>query len=154
MRKIIDEFKQFALRGNVLDLAIGVIMGGAFSAIINSVVDDLIMPIVSAIFQKNFDNFFIALNGQHYPTLQAAVDANAPIFKYGSFISAVINFFIIALCLFLMVKAINKFFPKKDEAPPRKCPYCIEIIPEEASRCPHCTSILEPAEEKDPPAAS
>lgn len=129
MGKLIKEFKEFALKGNVIDLAIGVVIGGAFSAIVTSLVGDLIMPIIGAIF------------GQ--PDFSKIAPGGIPV---GNFINAVVNFLIVALCLFAVVKAINK--TKKPEAPAkeaRKCPFCKGEIADDATRCPHCTSEL-PAE--------
>ena len=127
MGKLIQEFKEFALKGNVIDLAIGVVIGSAFGAIVNSVVEDLITPIIGAIF------------GQ--PDFSSIKPGGIPV---GNFINAVVNFLIIAVCLFAVVKAINKV--KKPAPPaedPRLCPYCKTEIDKEATRCPHCTSQLD-----------
>lgn len=146
----IKEFKEFILRGNVVDLAVGVIIGGAFQAIINSFINDLIMPFIGLLTGGiSFADQFIVLNagGQTFPTAEAAAEAGYSVFAYGAFITAVINFLVIALVVFLMVKAINKArnATKKDEeeeeAPTTKvCPYCKSEIDVEATRCPHCTS--------------
>ena len=127
MGKMIDEFKEFALKGNVLDLAIGVVIGGAFGAIVTSVVEDLITPLIGSIFgQPDFSHIMLG-----------------PI-ALGNFINAVVNFLIIAVCLFAVVKAINKV-KKPAPAPkaPRLCPFCKSEIADDATRCPHCTSELK-----------
>lgn len=145
---MLKEFKEFISRGNVLDLAIAVIIGGAFGKIITSVVEDLIMPIVSLLQGgTDFSNLFISLDGSHYATLAAAKEAGAATFNYGAFIQSLIDFIIIALILFFIVRSFNRF--KKEEAPApvttKTCPYCKTDIPIEATRCPHCTSQLEEA---------
>ncbi len=154
----IGEFKEFALRGNVMDLAVGVIIGAAFGAIVNSLVNDLIMPIISLVTGGiNFNDWFVILtpgiekNGM---TLAAAQEAGYSVLSYGSFISAVVNFFIMAFCIFLMVKAVNKLMSvgKKEveEEPTTKvCPFCKSEINIEATKCPHCASdIPEEVEEE------
>ena len=128
MGKMLQEFKEFAIKGNVVDMAVGVVIGGAFGAIVSSVVEDIFTPIIGAIF------------GQ--PDFSAI--ALGPV-KIGNFINAVINFIIIALCLFSVVKAMNKLKKPAPEAPapkPRLCPFCKTEIDKEATRCPHCTSQL------------
>ncbi len=147
------EFKEFIMRGNVVDLAVGVIIGGAFGAIVNSLVDDIIMPIIS-LFTKgiDFSNLFIQLGGgEKYATLEAAKEAGVAAIAYGNFISAVINFLIMALVIFLLVKGINKAHtigkkkeePAAEEAPTTKtCPFCKSEIAIDATRCPHCTSEI------------
>lgn len=158
MKKFLNEFKAFALRGNVIDLAVGVIIGGAFQTIVKSLVDDLIMPFVGlATGGINFSDQFVVLKlaegveaGTKYASLTAAKDAGATVFAYGSFITAVINFIIMAVVIFLFVKAINnlhKLGKKKEEevveAPTTKiCPFCKSEISIEATRCAHCTSEL------------
>ena len=139
-----EEFKKFAMRGNVIDMAVGVIIGGAFGKIVSSLVSNVVMPPMGLILGKlDFTNLFISLNGQSYPTLKAAKDAGAPILAYGSFINSVIDFLLLALVVFIMVRQINKLFPAKPKADPRKCPYCKSAIADDATRCPHCTSMLE-----------
>ena len=152
---IIGEFKEFALKGNVVDLAIGVIIGGAFQGIVKSLVDDIIMPLVSGIFGNvDFTNRYLVLRGDvpAGTSLAAAKEMGAITFNYGSFITVLINFLILAVIIFLMVKAINKLrdIPLKkkveiiEEAPTTKmCPYCKTEISIEAVRCPHCTSDLK-----------
>lgn len=163
MKKFIEEFKAFALKGNVLDLAVGVIIGGAFQAIINSVVNDLITPLLGIFLNGvDFANLYIPLkrtvevSGTDVPTssytLAELETMGIGVFKYGSFINAVINFLIMALVIFLMIKGINKLTSLKktaevEEAPvaptTKKCPYCMSEIDISATRCPHCTSELE-----------
>ncbi len=152
------EFKEFAFKGNVLDLAVGVIIGGAFGKIVTSVVNDLLMPLIGLLFGKmDFSSLFIPLDGNSYAHLADAKAANAPIFAYGSFITALIDFLIIAICIFFMIKGVNKLqsIGKKKAAgdqekdkEPRVCPYCFSEIDERATRCPHCTSLLEGEEEE------
>lgn len=145
---MLKEFKEFIMRGNVIDLAVGVVMGGAFSAIVNALVDDIIMPLVGmALGRINFSEFFLALNGVQYASLTEATAAGAPVLAYGQFIQSVVNFLIIALCIFFLVKAINKLHnlggATTDEAPQTKnCPYCYKEVDLHASRCPYCTSEL------------
>ncbi len=145
---MLKEFKKFALRGNMLDLAVGVIIGGAFNSIVKSLVDDIIMPIISIFTGKiDFSNLFIALDGSSYQTLDAAKEAGAATLNYGSFISGVINFIIMAFVVFVIVKGVNKLNKKEEEpakAPTTKiCPYCKSEINIEATKCPHCTSDLK-----------
>lgn len=146
----IAEFKKFIMRGNVIDLAVGVIIGGAFQSIVKSLVDDIFMPIISLATKGiDFSNWFIALDGNKYGTLAQAQEAGAAVISYGNFISAVINFIIMAFIIFLFVKANNTLAEKtkKAEEPAapttKKCPYCMSEIDIEATKCPHCTSSLE-----------
>lgn len=146
MKKFLAEFKKFALKGNMIDLAVGVIIGGAFNGLVTSLVNDIIMPVLSLFTGKmDFENWFVALDGETYATIEAAKEAGAATLNYGNFISGIINFIIMAFVVFMLVKAINKL--KKDEpaaAPTtKKCPFCKTDIPLEATKCPHCTSALE-----------
>ena len=144
MSKITKEFKEFIMRGNVMDMAVGVIVGGAFSNIINSLVNDVLMPVISIATGKvDFSNLFIALDGQSYPTLEAA-KASTSVFAYGSFIQTVIQFLIIAFSIFMVVKGINMLRRPKPEAAPttKECPYCKSEIHIDALKCPHCASEL------------
>lgn len=152
MKHMINEFKEFIMRGNVLDLAVGVIIGGAFQKIIASLVNDVIMPVITLCTGGiDFTNWFIALDGNHYNTLQDAVAAKAATLNYGTFLTEVINFIIMAFIIFMMVKMMNSLSRKvkkpqgKDEAATdtKVCPYCRSEISAEAVRCPHCTSLLE-----------
>lgn len=161
MKKFAAEFKQFIMRGNVMDLAVGVIIGGAFQAIVNSLVNDVIMPLISlATGKMDFSNMFVVLSkleeGAVKPgTLAEAQEMGLTVLSYGSFISAVINFIIMAFVIFLLVKGINKIstIGKKpaEEAPEepttKVCPFCKSEIAIDATKCPHCTSdVPEEAE--------
>lgn len=139
------EFKEFAMKGNVVDMAIGVIIGGAFGKIVASLVKDVIMPPIGYMMGGvNFDNLFIALNGKSYASLAEATAAGAPIISYGVFINTIVDFIIIALALFFVIKGINNL--KKEEAPAevttKECPFCKTEIHKDATRCPNCTSEL------------
>jgi large conductance mechanosensitive channel len=140
------EFKKFIMRGNVLDLAIGVIIGAAFGKIVTSMVNDLLMPVIGlALGKVDFSNLFVALNGQTYPTLADAKKAAAPTLNYGVFVNTVIEFLIIAFVIFLVVKQVNRFMPAPEPAPApatKDCPQCCTAIPVAAKRCPACTSAL------------
>ena len=152
MSKFLNEFKKFAVQGNMLDMAVGMIIGAAFKDIVNSVVNDLIMPVVSMFTGKvDFANMFIALDGNTYATLKDAKAATSVV-AYGQFITQVINFLILALVIFMMVKMVNKLrtaAEKPAEAPAapaepteKTCPFCQSTISIKATRCPHCTSEL------------
>ncbi len=144
---MLKEFKKFVMRGNMIDLAVGVIIGGAFNGLVTSLVNDIFMPVISLFTGKiDFTNWFISLDGNSYETLAAAQEAGAATINYGSFISGLINFLIMAFVVFLVVKGINKLHPDHPEETPvttKTCPYCQTEIPLEATRCPHCTSVLE-----------
>jgi len=142
---MLKEFKEFVIKGSVLDLAIGVIMGIAFGAIIKSLVDDIIMPPIGLLLGNiNFADLFINLSGKAYPSLKAAQDAGAATINYGLFLNTVINFLIIAFVIFLLVRQINRM--KREPAPAapatKECTYCLSAIPVKATRCPNCTSQL------------
>ncbi|MFT4106879.1 MAG: large conductance mechanosensitive channel protein MscL [Lacrimispora sp.] len=147
-----SEFKEFVLRGNVVDLAVGVIIGAAFQAIVNSLVKDIISPLIGVVtggvdFSGKFVLLYEAPQGADVSTLEAA-QALGPVFAYGSFITSIINFLIMALVIFLMVKAINSLHGKKQEAAPavakeKNCPYCLKPVDINATRCPYCTSQLD-----------
>lgn len=142
---MLEEFKKFIMRGNVLDLAIGIIIGGAFGQIVSSLVDDVIMPPIGLILGKvNFSNLFLSLDGNTYASLAAAKEAGAATLNYGLFINTLINFLIVAFAIFLLIKQVNRFQkPVEPEAPATKiCTYCQTEIPVKATRCPHCTSQL------------
>lgn len=142
---MIKEFKQFVMRGNVIDLAVGVIIGGAFGKIISSLVDDIIMPPIGLLLGKvDFSNLFFSLDGKIYASLSAAKDAGAPTWNYGLFINTLINFLIVAFAIFLMIKQINRLQKPAPVIPPatKDCEYCQTAIPVKATRCPHCTSQL------------
>jgi large conductance mechanosensitive channel len=145
---MIKEFKEFIMRGNVVDLAIAFIMGGAFGAIISSLVKDIIMPIVGVLLGGvDFSNLFITLKGGPYASLADAQKAGAATINYGVFINTIITFLIVAFAMFLLVKAMNKArkpAPAAPAAPTTKdCPYCFMAISLKATRCPNCTSELK-----------
>ena len=150
---MLKEFKKFALKGNMIDLAVGVIIGGAFNGLVNSLVKDIITPALSLLTGKiDFTNLFIALDGNKYATLAEAQELGVATINYGNFISGLINFFIMAFVVFLLVKGINKLRtinekPAEPVAPTtKKCPYCLSEIAIAATRCPHCTSELKEEE--------
>lgn len=140
------EFKAFIMRGNVIDLAVAVMIGAAFGAIVNSLVKDIIMPPIGLLLGKvDFSKLFINISGKEYDTLAAAQEAGAATINYGIFINTIINFLVIAIVLFFVIKAVNA--TKKPAAPAapttKDCPFCATAIPLAAKRCPHCTSVLE-----------
>ncbi len=142
------EFKEFILRGNVMDLAVGIVIGAAFGAIVNSLVKDIIMPPIGLLLGKiNFTDLFINLSGTPYSSLAAAQAAGAPTINYGLFINTIINFIIVALAIFFVVKAVNRLRKPAPAAAPaapttKECPHCFTEIPLKATRCPNCTSEL------------
>lgn len=144
---MLKEFKEFALKGNMVDLAVGVIIGGAFNSIVSSLVDDIIMPILSFFTGKlDFTNLFIALNGEQYETLAQAQEFGIATINYGNFITGIIDFTIMAFVVFLIVRGINRIRKKYEPEKPvtvKKCPYCYSDIHVDASKCPNCTSELE-----------
>lgn len=147
--KFWKEFKEFAFKGNVIDLAVGVMIGGAFGKIVTSLVNDLFMPLLNLVTGSmgNLSTRFVALDGKTYADIAAVKEAGAPYIAYGPFLSTVIDFLLMALCIFLFVKLIMKLRNGKRKAEPEAkaphiCPYCKTDIPAEATRCPHCTSIL------------
>ena len=141
------EFKEFAMRGNVLDLAIGLILGAAFGAIVTSFVNDILMPPIGlALGKVDFTNLFIDLSGKGFATLAEAKAAGAPTVNIGVFLNAVINFLIVAFAIFLLVRQINRMKTQPQATPTSKpCPFCFSVIPVQATRCPNCTSTLSPA---------
>lgn len=152
MKGFIDEFKKFIMRGNVIDMAVGVIIGGAFQGIVNSLVKDVVMPVITTITGGiDFQNWFISLDGSHYATLAQAQEVGASTLNYGVFITAVIQFLIMAFVIFCLVKGMNKIAEKTskkvEEAPAapttKVCPFCKSEIAIDAVRCPHCTSKLD-----------
>lgn len=145
---MLNEFKAFALRGNVLDLAVAVIIGAAFNPIVASLVNDVIMPPVGVIVgDVDFKDRFITLSGPSYPSLAAAKEAAAPVIAYGNFLNTIVNFLIVSFSIFLLIRQINRL--QKPAAAPaptaRDCPYCYSPVNIHATRCPHCTSELRPA---------
>ncbi len=143
---MLKEFKEFALRGNVFDMAVGIIIGGAFGKIVTSFVNDILMPPIGLLIGGiDFTNLFIALDGKAYASLQAAKEAGAPTINYGVFINTVLDFIIVAFAIFLVVRAVNRMTaPKPAPAEPttKDCPFCLSKIPIKATRCPFCTSEL------------
>ena len=143
---MLKEFKEFIMRGNVVDLAIGVVIGAAFGKIVTSFVEDILMPPIGlALGGGDFPNLFINLSGKDYPSVAAAKAAGAATLNYGIFLNNVINFVIIAFAIFLLIKQINRMqrpAPTAAAAPTKECPHCLSTIPVKATRCPHCTSEL------------
>ena len=145
----VKEFRDFAVRGNVVDMAVGIIIGGAFGKIVASVVSDVIMPVVGlATGGLDFAELFVSLDGNEYETLAAAKEAGAGTLNYGSFLTTVVDFVIIAFVIFLMIKQMNRLKKAAPPPPPpntRDCPQCLMAVPIQARRCGHCTSELKPA---------
>jgi large conductance mechanosensitive channel len=141
---MLKEFKEFVMRGNVLDLAVGVIIGVAFGKIVSSLVDDILMPPIGLLLKNvNFADLFIDLKGNHFDTLALAKTAGDPTLNYGLFLNSVINFLIVAFCVFIVVRLVNHWVKKPAAAPTTKdCPQCAMTIPIQAKRCGHCTSPL------------
>jgi large conductance mechanosensitive channel len=145
---MLKEFKAFIARGNVIDMAVGLIIGAAFGKIVTSFVSDVLMPPIGLLLGRvDFTNLFINLSGQSYATLEEAKAAGAATINYGLFINTVIDFIIVSFVVFLLVRQINRMRREK-EAPPaepttKECPHCLSTIPIKATRCPHCTSELE-----------
>jgi large conductance mechanosensitive channel len=143
------EFKEFAMKGNVFDMAVGIIIGAAFGKIITSFVSDILMPPLGLLLGKvDFANMFIDLSGQHFATLDAAKKAGAATMNYGIFINTVIDFLLVAFAIFIVVKQVNRMKRQPAPADPttKDCPFCASAIPLAASRCPHCTSQLTAAQ--------
>jgi large conductance mechanosensitive channel len=146
---MLKEFKEFAMKGNVLDMAIGIIIGAAFGKIVSSMVSDVLMPPIGMFMGSvDFSSLFFSLNGQPYPSLAAAKAAGAPTVNYGVFLQTVLDFVIVAFVIFLLVKQINRL--KTPQAPPpppltKHCPYCLSEIPLKATRCSYCTSDVKAA---------
>lgn len=152
MAPMIEEFKKFAMRGNVMDLAVGIIIGGAFGKIVSSLVDDVIMPPIGLLLGKvDFSDLYINLSGKTYASLAQAKAAGAATLNYGLFVNSVINFTIVAFAVFLLIKQMNRLAPAPAPAAAPAtcdCPYCLQPVPLAATRCFHCTSHLEPAAPK------
>lgn len=144
--KIVDEFKQFVMRGNVIDMAVGVIIGAAFGKIVTSLVNDVLMPPIGLLLGKvDFSNLYINLSGQAFTSLAEAQKAGVPTINYGMFLNNVINFLIVAFVIFMLIKQINRLQkPPKPAAPAapttKECPFCCSTVALKAVRCPHCTS--------------
>jgi large conductance mechanosensitive channel len=143
---ILKEFKEFAMRGNVVDMAVGIIIGAAFGKIVTSFVNDILMPPIGRVIGKmDFSNMFINLSGKDYETLAEAKKAGAATINYGLFLNTTIDFVIVAFALFLLIRQINRL--KREQPAPepttKECAYCFSAIPVKAVRCPHCTSELQ-----------
>ena len=144
---MLKQFKEFVMRGNVAELAVGVVIGAAFSKIVSSFVGDLLMPPIGLLLGKaDFSNLFINISGQHYATVAAAKAAGAPTLNYGAFLQAIVDFVIVAFGVFMLIRQVNRLFPP---APPaattRPCPLCLSNIPLKATRCAHCCAEVKPA---------
>jgi large conductance mechanosensitive channel len=144
---VLKEFRDFALRGNVLELAVAVVLGGAFGKIVTSVVDDILMPPLGLLLGRvDFRELFLDLSRGGYATLAQAQAAGAPVIRYGLFLNAVVAFLIVAFALFLVIRQLNRFIPAPaGPAATRECPQCLTNIPLKATRCAHCTSQVAPA---------
>jgi large conductance mechanosensitive channel len=143
---MLKEFKEFAMRGNVLDMAIGIVIGAAFGKIIASLVDDIIMPPIGlALGNVDFANLFINLSGKDYPSLAAAKAAGAATINYGVFFNTILNFLIIAFVIFLLIRQVNAMQKPKEATTPatKECPLCLSVIANKATRCAHCTAELK-----------
>ena len=150
MKKFFEEFKAFAMRGNVVDMAVGVIIGGAFGKITTSLVNDIFMPVLGLVTGGvNFGGLFYALDGNTYASAEAAAEAGVGTINYGAFVQYIIDFILVAFCMFLVIKLMNGMKKKEAEPAPapakesRLCPYCRMEIADDATRCGHCTSVLD-----------
>jgi len=145
---MLEEFKQFAMRGNVVDMAVGIIIGAAFGKIITSFVQDILMPPIGMLLGGvDFSNYFFSLTGQIYPSLAAAKEAGAPTINYGVFLNTVLDFLIVAFAIFLLIRQMNKLKRAQPAAAPtqKECPQCLSSIPLNAKRCAFCTTSLASA---------
>lgn len=147
---MVKEFKEFIMRGNVVDMAVGIVIGVAFGKIVSSFVNDILMPPIGLILGKvNFSNLFIDLSGNNYVTLEEATKAGAATINYGLFFNTIFDFVIVAFAIFLMIQQINRMkrAPEATPAAPetKECPFCLSTVPMKAVRCPHCTSELKGA---------
>jgi large conductance mechanosensitive channel len=142
---VLKEFKEFAMRGNVLDMAVGIVIGAAFGGIVTTFVNDVLMPPLGLLLgHADFSDLFVSLNGQHYDTIAAAKAAGAATLNYGLFINAVVNFLIVAFAIFLLIRAVNRMQKPAPAAASttRECPRCLSAVPLKATRCAFCTSDL------------
>jgi large conductance mechanosensitive channel len=144
---MLKEFKEFAMKGNVLDMAIGIIIGAAFGKIVTSFVNDVLMPPIGRLMGRvDFSNLFINLSGGSYNSLAEAKAAGAATINYGVFLNTVLDFLIVAFAIFLLIRQVNRLRAPKPTPPPapttKECSYCLSVIPLKAVRCPHCTSEL------------
>ncbi|MGD1148404.1 MAG: large conductance mechanosensitive channel protein MscL [Thermoanaerobaculaceae bacterium] len=145
---MLKEFKEFAMRGNVLDMAVGIIIGAAFGRIVTSLVNDVIMPPIGLLMGKvDFSSLFLNLSGTAYPSLAEAKKAGAPVIGYGAFLNTILDFIVVAFVIFLLIKQVNRFKRQPAPAAPatKDCPYCLSANPTKATRCAHCTSQLPAA---------
>ena len=148
---MVSEFKDFALKGNVVDMAVGIIVGAAFGKIVASLVKDIIMPPIGVLIGGiDFSNYFVTLTGGSFATLAEAEEAEAAVIKYGQVLTIAVDFTVVAFVVFLLIRGMNNLRRKEEEAPPaapttRDCPFCVSAIPLQATRCPNCTSALEAA---------
>ena len=148
MKKFFEDFKAFAMRGNVIDMAVGVVIGGAFGKITTSLVNDIFMPLLGIMTGGvNFGGLFYALDGNEYASIEAATEAGVGTLNYGMFIQNIVDFLLIAFCMFLVIKFMAKM-KKPEPAPapakaPRLCPFCRQEVADDATRCPHCTSEIK-----------
>ncbi len=142
---MLKEFKEFAVKGNVTDMAVGIIIGAAFGKIVSSFVNDILMPPIGLLLGRvDFSSLFFNLSGKTYGTLASAKAAGAPTINYGVFLNTVIDFIIVAFAIFLVIRQINRL-KREPEVVSKECPHCLSKIPLKATRCPHCTSALESA---------
>ena len=148
---MLKDFKAFVLRGNVLDMAVGVIIGASFGKIVTSLVNDVLMPPLGLLMGKvDFSSLFYAMDGKEYASLADLQKAGAPALKYGLFVNTVLDFVIVAFVIFLLIRGVTKLLPKPPPPPSvppsmRDCPFCLSAIPMKATRCGHCTSEVKPA---------
>ena len=157
VKKTMEEYKSFAIKGNIIDLAIGMVIGSAFTSIVNSLVNTTITPLISLLTNKvDLSTLFISLSGIHYNTLAEAKEAGAITFNYGELLNSLLNFFIISFTLFLVVKYLNKLKTRTTKAEEnvkkvttKECPYCLSTIPIKATKCAYCTSDILDREEKE-----
>jgi large conductance mechanosensitive channel len=145
---MLKEFKEFAMRGNVLDMAVGIIIGAAFGTIVTSFVNDILMPPIGLLLGRvDFSNLFITLRGEPFATLAQAKAAGATTLNCGVFLNTLVNFLIVAFAVFLLIRQVNRLRRQPEPAPtaptPKECPFCFSSIPIKATRCPHCTSELK-----------
>lgn len=141
-----EEWKKFILRGNILDMSVGVIIGGIFGKIVSSFTSDILMPPLGLLLGKvDFSNFYINLSGVEYESLAAAKEAGAPVIAYGSFLNVCLDFLIMGTAVFILLKQVNRLLPAPPPpAPdPRKCPFCREVVADDATKCPHCASDIK-----------
>jgi large conductance mechanosensitive channel len=145
LKGLLKDFEKFAMRGNVIDMAVGIIIGVAFGKIVTSLVNDILMPPIGVVLGKvDFSSLFLTLSGGPYASLDQAKKAGAATLNYGVFINTVLDFLIVSLAIFFVIRQVNRLLPKEEAllAQTKACPYCCSDIPVAATRCPHCTSTL------------